>query len=299
MIVIEQTPFHVRTTLDSLHVLLQQKASEKKIGLKFHIDKNIPDTIIGDPTRLMQILLNLADNAIKFTEQGSVEINANRLNATGDTVTIEFLVKDTGEGIPEDKFSVIFDRFTQVSAETTRKHGGTGLGLSIVKSLVALQHGTLSLKSEKNKGSVFSFTITYVIAKKAGELISSEIQSTDAPQQKALQILLAEDNPLNRLVVLKAFKNYGIEIDLAEYGKIAVEKMKEKHYDLILMDIQMPEMDGHEATRIIRNELKSGIPIIALTAHAMNEEKEKCFRSGMNDFVSKPFNAKDLYRQDR
>jgi len=293
--VIEQIPFSVRKIFESLQVLLQQKATEKKLTLIFDVDKEIPETLIGDPTRLMQILLNLSDNAVKFTEKGSVEISVTGQNSDDNTVTLQFQVKDTGEGIPEDKFPEIFERFTQVSAETTRKHGGTGLGLSIVKSLVELQNGTISVTSEPGEGSVFSFILTYPKAKPEQEISSLPLKQPPAEHERQLHILLAEDNKINQMLVLHVLKKYGISCDVADNGKIATEKMKEKKYDLILMDIQMPEMDGYDATRIIRNEFKSNIPIVALTAHAMNEEREKCLKLGMNDFISKPFDQKHLY----
>jgi len=304
MIAIEQTPFSIHTVFESLRVMLQQKVEGKHLHLELRADKDIPANVIGDPTRLMQILLNLADNAVKFTEQGSVGIYADVVSNTRDSVTISFQVKDSGEGIPEDKFSVIFERFTQARADTTRKHGGTGLGLSIVKSLVALQNGQLSLKSEKDIGSIFSFTLTY---KKVPQDITDapgeqpvpapvpQPLSADTEGKKLPLVLYAEDNLLNQVLVTKAMKPYGITVEMADNGQIAVDKLRNKHYDIVLMDIAMPKMDGHEATRLIRTELKSNVPIIALTAHAMNEERERCFQSGMNDFVSKPFDARDLY----
>ncbi len=304
MIVIEQIPFSIYTVFDSLKVMLAQKVEGKHLHLELRADKAIPQNVIGDPTRLMQILLNLADNAVKFTEKGSVGIYADVVSTTRDSVTISFQVKDSGEGIPEDKFSVIFERFTQAHADTTRKHGGTGLGLSIVKSLVALQNGQLSLKSEKDIGSIFSFTLTYKkvpqdikdVQEEAAIAAPVQQPQPETKEEKKLPLVLyAEDNLLNQVLVTKAMKPYGITVEMADNGAIAVEKLRQKHYDLVLMDIAMPKMDGHEATRLIRNELKSNVPIIALTAHAMNEEREKCFQSGMNDFVSKPFDAKDLY----
>jgi two-component system, sensor histidine kinase len=294
MITLEKIPISIRSILGSIHVLLQQKAMEKNLAFNFNIDKDIPEEVIGDPTRLTQILSNLIDNALKFTEKGSVEVQAMIANNSEESVAIEFRVKDTGKGVPEDKQAIIFERFTQVSAETSRRYGGTGLGLSIVKSLVELQQGTISLKSELNKGSLFSFTITFPKGKPhAADGQLQKPQPGNENEQK-IRILYAEDNALNQMLVMRFSKKFGFETETADNGQIAVEKLQQNHYDLVLMDIQMPEMDGYEATRVIRNELKSNIPIIALTAHAMSGEKEKCLGLGMNDFVSKPFDQKEL-----
>ncbi|MCD6010899.1 MAG: luxQ 1 [Flavipsychrobacter sp.] len=297
-IVLERIPFSIKDTVESLKVLLQQKAEEKKLALWLNVDANIPEKVIGDPARLMQILLNLSDNAIKFTEKGSVAISVSRLDSSDDDlISLEFKVKDTGKGIPEDKFAEIFERFTQVSAETTRKHGGTGLGLSIVKGLLELQNGTLSLQSKEGDGTLFTFNINYGKASTVIAITDAQKQTPHPREDKdaPLNILVVEDNPINQMLAMHVLKKYKLNADLAENGEMAVAKMKEKHFDLILMDIQMPIMDGYEATRIIRNELKSNIPIIALTAHAMSEEKEKCLGMGMNDFISKPFDQKHLY----
>lgn len=293
-IVFENIPFSVNKIFDTLHVLFQQRAEDKKLDLNFHVAKNIPHLIVGDPTRLNQVLSNLIDNALKFTEKGLVEILALPRDENEETITIEFRVKDSGKGIPANKQAIIFERFTQESAETTRKYGGTGLGLSIVKNLVELQNGNLSLKSEVNIGSVFSFFITYKKNKASRERHEDDTPIADTTERKKLHILYAEDNQLNQMLVLQFSKKFGFDTEIAANGKIAVDKMREKRYDLILMDIQMPEMDGYEATRIIRAKIDSTIPIIALTAHAMSGEKEKCLALGMNGFIIKPFDPKEL-----
>jgi len=294
-IVIEQIPFSIREAFNSLNILLQHKAREKNIGLKFDIDKQIPESLLGDPTRLMQMLLNLSDNALKFTEQGSVEISAALEQQTGDVARIAFTVADTGKGIPPDKLSAIFERFTQASAETTRKHGGTGLGLSIVKSLVELQKGTISVNSTVNGGSAFSFVISYKTD--PATVQSRPEQKTEVKNEgrRRLNILIAEDNKMNQILAVTVLSKYGFNAEVAENGKIAIDMLQRDKYDLILMDMQMPEMDGYEATRYIRNVLKDNIPIIAFTAHAMSGEKDKCLALGMNDYISKPFDAKDLH----
>ncbi|MCW3122241.1 MAG: hypothetical protein JWQ38_1733, partial [Flavipsychrobacter sp.] len=196
---------------------------------------------------------------------------------------------------PDDKQAMIFERFTQASAETSRQHGGTGLGLSIVKSLVGLYDGIISVQSEVGKGSVFSFTITFPKQKTVPTQVQQLAQrDNDKEQTRKIRILYAEDNVLNQTLVKHFSKNYGFELETADNGKIAIEKLKLKEYDLVLMDIQMPVLDGYEATTVIRKELKKDIPVIALTAHAMSGEKEKCLGLGMNDFVTKPFDPKDL-----
>ena len=298
-IVIEEIPFSVKETFTSLNVLIQQKAQEKGLALKFDTSNNIPETLVGDPTRLMQILLNLTDNAIKFTQSGAISITAHLQKHAEGFATIEFRVQDTGEGIAPDKLSMIFERFTQARAETSRRYGGTGLGLSIVKNLVELQEGKISVQSEMNKGSAFIFDITYGLPKGTVNAPATEAKSETpiVKLNRTLRILLAEDNKMNQMLATIVLKKFDFETDIAENGKIAVDMMQEKQYDIILMDMQMPEMDGYEATRIIREELKNNIPIIALTAHAMSDEKEKCLALGMNDYISKPFDAQDLYKR--
>lgn len=295
-IVIEQIPFSVREAFDSLSILLQQKAREKNIKLKFEIDERIPESLLGDPTRLMQMLLNLSDNALKFTEQGSVRISAELEQQTSDAATIVFTIADTGRGIPPDKLSAIFERFTQASAETTRKYGGTGLGLSIVRSLVELQKGTITVNSTVNEGSVFKVIISYKIDLTANAQNRKE-QNSEVKKsgRRQLNILIAEDNKMNQILAVTVLSKYGFTADVAENGKIAVDMLQQNKYDLVLMDMQMPEMDGYEATRYIREVLKDDIPIIAFTAHAMSGERDKCLALGMNDYISKPFDANDLH----
>jgi hypothetical protein len=294
-IVIEQIPFSIREAFNSLSILLQQKAREKNIKLKFDIDRRIPESLLGDPTRLMQMLLNLSDNALKFTERGSVEISATLDKQTEDTARVAFNVADTGKGIPADKLSAIFERFTQASAETTRKHGGTGLGLSIVKSLVELQKGSISVSSTVGGGSVFTFVISYKIDPANVHGRQQQDAEVKRAGKKQLNILIAEDNKMNQILAVTVLSKYGFTADVAENGKVAIEMLEQNKYDLILMDMQMPEMDGYEATRYIRNVLNDNIPIIAFTAHAMSGEKDKCLALGMNDYISKPFDAKDLH----
>lgn len=291
----EQIPLSVRNIFKTINIILSPKASEKHLSLSFHIDPNVPLHVLGDPTRLNQILTNLIDNAIKFSEKGSITVNAVATEETDSSATVLFTVSDTGNGIPDDKINRIFDLFTQASEETSRQYGGTGLGLSLVKKLVELQNGTVSVQSKIREGSMFSFKLPF---KKipAADIAAAAINK-QPEQKRAARILVAEDNLLNQMLVQHFSSKHGFETDVAENGKIALEKLKANSYDVILMDIQMPEMDGYEATTIIRDVLKSDIPIIAFTAHALDGEKEKCISLGMNDFITKPFDPADLYNK--
>jgi signal transduction histidine kinase/CheY-like chemotaxis protein len=297
-IIIEQIPFSITHVFEGVRVLMSRKAVEKRLELKVSVDAQIPGTLLGDPMRLTQVLLNLTDNALKFTEKGEVALSATMVKTTDQAITVQFRIADTGVGIVPEKLPIIFDRFTQGSTETTRKHGGTGLGLSIAQSLVDLQGGNIAVESKIGQGTVFAFSITYTRAKPEQTMVTVNKKRDQVVERaEPIWVLLAEDNPVNQSLVVYVLKKSGIETDIADNGAIAIEKMKSGNYDLVLMDIQMPEMDGYEATSIIRKELHSNIPIIALTAHALNEEKEKCLRLGMNDYLSKPFDPKELYNK--
>lgn len=296
----ETIDFDLSEQIKSVYTTIKLNADEKGLALKYTIADDVPVKIIGDPYRLNQILLNLAGNAIKFTENGSVMINVSTIERSDARVKIKFEIKDSGIGIAQDKLDYIFNMFTQESSSTTRKFGGTGLGLAICKKLVELQGGTIHVESETGKGSAFSFILSYGI-----QQIDSINEQTEIPvdyhtaQLKNISILLAEDNEFNQMVAVDSIQDAieGVQIDLAKNGKEAVEMVKQKQYDLVLMDIQMPEMDGHEATRIIRKNPDAkinSIPIIAITASVIKAEVDKCFESGMNEFVGKPFSTEEL-----
>jgi len=296
-LIFEQIEFRVSHVISTLTQLILGKTTEKNIKLTKVIDKKIPDCLIGDPVRLNQILLNLVGNAIKFTEHGEVKIVVDLVSEIEDNVKLKFSIIDTGIGVSADKLSVIFEGFTQASSETTRKYGGTGLGLAIVKQLVELQNGTISVQSEVGKGSTFSFTLTFkksLLECKTKDVVENDVKTENMEE---LNVLLVEDNLLNQVLAKKVLANWKWNTEVAENGLIALEKVKENNFDLILMDIQMPEMDGYETTRNIRkmyDPLKCNIPIIAMTAHALVGEAEKCIAAGMDEYISKPFDTKVL-----
>ncbi|MBG6185727.1 response regulator [Flavobacterium sp. CAN_S2] len=288
----EAVDFSLSKTVNSVIELLCPNAKEKKIKLLYDIDPDINDNLIGDPTKLSQILVNLVGNALKFTEKGYVEVVVTEMLETETDSLIKFSVIDTGIGIPKDKIDSIFESFNQASNETTRKYGGTGLGLTITRKLVELQGGKITVESVVSKGSEFSFSLEYKKAQK-GTANNTKLKNVAiAPDfLKDIKILLVEDNELNQLLAVKVFGKWDKQIDIADNGKIAIEKITNNDYDIILMDIQMPEMDGNELTYHIRTKMgdKSAVPIIALTAHATLEEEKRCLQNGMNDYLSKPY----------
>ncbi len=278
----------------------QLKAEAKGVSLTSEIDKNIHSVLTGDPVRLNQILINLIGNAIKFTEKGEVKVKVKMLEDDDKKVKLEFKVEDTGIGIPEDKLESIFESFTQASSATTRKYGGTGLGLTITKQLIELQGGKVSVVSTPGVGSTFSFSL--VIKKGVLETAAEEVIETNkiAFPFSDVKILLVEDNLINQKVASYTLTKKGASVEIANHGKEAIVLIEKNRYDIILMDIQMPEMDGFETTQYIRNSVKESIsktPIIAMTASALISEKNKCLASGMNDYISKPFQAKELYEK--
>lgn len=292
----EVHPIDIQALFSSIHVMLAPKAKEKNLQLSFRNDSNIPNAILGDPTRLTQIILNLVGNAIKFTQDGSVDVSAKLIGREKEEIQIEFSVKDTGIGIPANKLETIFERFTQAEEHTTRKFGGTGLGLNIVKQLVELQGGNITVNSKEGQGSEFKFVLTFSTS---GEVVAAatkkKVGADELEQLRKLKILVVEDSPINVKFIFALFENNGITADHAENGKAAIEKMAETDYDIILMDIEMPEMNGYETTTHIRGVLESSVPIIAMTAHTMAGESEKCLQMGMNGYISKPIREDLLF----
>ena len=295
-LVIEKIPFHLSGLVDSLRIMFAEKAKQKNIGFEVALDPQIPEMIFGDPTRLTQILVNLINNAIKFTETGSVKLSCELKSVEHDMAQLVFRIKDTGIGISADKLETIFERFNQGNKETTRKYGGTGLGLSIVKDLVELQNGEIRVKSKPGSGSEFIVTISYPISYESDSTVVAGITSEFAPlSDHKLLVLLAEDNELNQKLAKTYLQGFGLLVEVAENGELAIEKLREKKFDLVLMDIQMPKLDGYHTAQKMRQELKLKTPVIAMTAHIMSGEKEKCISFGMNDYISKPFKEADLY----
>ena len=295
----ERINFKLSELISTLTDLMLPKSVEKGVKLSVNIDPTISDNLLGDPTRLNQILLNLVGNAIKFTEKGEVKISARPLWEDEENLELKFSVTDTGIGIEEHMFETIFDVFTQTASDTTRKYGGSGLGLAIVKQFVEKQGGRVGVESTLGKGSTFWVTLSF---KKAAEPVAPEhapvADNTPQRSTEGLRILLVEDNKLNQLLASKALSDWNCIVDVADNGLIALDKLSKGDYDVILMDIQLPEMDGYEATRYIRSSFpppKCLVPIVAVTAHAMQTEAQKCRDAGMNGYISKPFSPKMLY----
>ena len=289
-----KVPFKLSSSISAMLHLFETKIYEKNLQLVKKYDPAIPEVVIGDPVRLHQIILNLVGNAVKFTSEGKITVSVNIVKEDAEKVTIEFAVTDTGIGISESKLGNIFDDFQQATSGTSRLYGGTGLGLAIVKQLVEPQGGTISVKSKVGEGSTFAFILTFLKTDaKAETEIDMGVELQDGI--KNVKILVVEDIALNQLLMKTLIEEFGFEMDIAGNGKIAIEKLQKNSYDIILMDLQMPEMNGFEATEYIRNKMNSQIPIIALTADVTTVDVEKCKAVGMNDYISKPIDDKLLY----
>jgi two-component system CheB/CheR fusion protein len=286
--------FNIFESISDIFYLFESKCAEKNLKLEQQYDTRIPEYIVGDCMRLRQILLNLISNAIKFTEAGKIILSVKMLNQDSEKTTLEFTLTDTGIGIPKNKLAHIFDNFEQASTDISRLYGGTGLGLAIVKQLVEHQGGTLIIKSEEGKGSTFGFIMDF---EKFGTETASDIETISNAIEgiENVKVLVAEDIPLNQLLIKIILEEFGFQCDIAENGKVAIEKLKENDYDIVLMDILMPEMNGFEATDYIRNTMNSKIPIIALTADVTTVDVQKSKTIGMNDYISKPIDEKLLY----
>jgi CheY-like chemotaxis protein len=290
--------------LDDVSRLISVQANAKNLTLNVTVARGVPDWLEGDAGRLRQILINLCGNAIKFTQAGQVDLDVRGEPVESGHAVIRFAVRDTGIGIPANRLQTLFKPFSQVDASTTRKYGGTGLGLSIVKRLAEMMGGEAGVKSRENVGSTFWFTARLSIA-------SAPAITEDGLAQRILEgvatrseagtkycILLAEDNAVNEMVARRALERLGYQVDCVSDGRAAVEAWGRRQYDLILMDCQMPELDGYEATREIRARESDGqhIPIVALTAHAMRGDDIKCKAAGMDDHLTKPLDRSELDR---
>lgn len=293
---IENLGFGIVDLLESLYYSQKIIADTKKIDFRYSADSSVPKILRGDPYRLNQILTNLVNNAIKFTQNGFVELTVKLHEKAENKYWIIFSVRDTGIGIAEDKLGEIFESFTQADTSVTRRFGGTGLGLTITKSLVKMMNGELAVRSTLGEGTEFTVVIPFEEGKTVEVNIEQDFD-TQSLELKGIHVLLVEDNRINKLLVSTLFDKWGVNYDWAENGEEAIEFLKKKEFNLILMDVQMPVMSGLEATQIIRQVLKLELPIIALTAHAFKEDAKKCIDSGMDDVIVKPFDPFLLYNK--
>ena len=296
---IEKIDFNLTEILDNIKVLFKYQVAEKGLILQIGVDADVPKVLCGDPYRLNQILVNLIGNAIKFTLSGGVDVKISVQEKRDKEILVSFEITDTGIGIATDKIGKMFDSFTQGSMTTTRKYGGTGLGLSITKRLLELQGGEISVESKVNNGSTFQFTIPY---KYSNATSSTVFIDKDSKEYRSLlmgkKFLVVEDNEINQKVVKHVLQQAGGTVEVANHGLEAVAMLqKNSGYDIIIMDLQMPEMDGYAATKYIRSEMKLTNPIIAMTANALKGEREKCLAAGMNDYISKPFDFGYFYKR--
>jgi len=334
MMRVDARPFSVRELFHSVETLFRHRVKEKGLDFSVNVEDGVPDMLLGDATRLTQVLVNLISNSAKFTEKGGIGVRVS-MRGPGDggigsgglgiggpgggepgdggpggdgpgdggldrgggeagRVWLCVVVQDTGIGISREQQALIFERFSQAEGSTTRKYGGTGLGLAIVKELMALQDGQIEVESEVGKGTTFTFFIPYMLVD-AAPVVSEPFGSAE-PRMDGIAVLVADDNRMNQRLMEHLLRGAGISFEIVDDGRKAIDRLKEKPFHLVLMDIQMPVMDGYTASRMIREDLRSSIPIIAMTAHAMRGEREKCLESGMNDYLSKPIDAEELFR---
>lgn len=295
---LEKIDFNIRELINNLRKSMKYRAEEKGLELKSDVDEEVPDYLKGDSSRLNQILMNLLGNAIKFTEKGSISISVKLVKEDGQNVTIQFSVSDTGIGIAKEDQAHMFEHFHQVHSDASRKYGGTGLGLAIVKRLTELQHGKVWLESKVNEGSKFFVEIPMQIGSMKEKESEKRVTQKSGKFLEGKHILLVEDEILNQMVAKHLLENeLGAKVEIASNGKIAIDKLEHASYDLVIMDIQMPEMNGYDTTRHIRHKMaepKSKTPILAMTAHAFQEEKIKCKEAGMDEFISKPIRIAEL-----
>jgi len=295
---IERQPFEIAKCIEDVMDLLMPIASEKYLSINYHIDDDIPENILGDATAVSQILINLMGNSVKFTDRGEVSVFVSRGSTENEKIKIFFSVRDTGIGIPQDRMDSLFQSFSQVDMSTTRRFGGTGLGLAISKRLVQLMGGTIWAESEIGKGSTFCFTIEAEAATPDQSTDTNATRNEGELQSQIigqLRLLLAEDNLVNQKVALLMLKKLGIRADVAANGREVLQALERQDYDVVLMDVQMPEMDGFETAKAIRERWQNGSPhIIAVTAHALEGDRKRCIEAGMDDYISKPVRLEEL-----
>jgi hypothetical protein len=293
-ITFEEIEFDLNESLKQVKELFSFSSSEKHITIQTNVDSDIPKIISGDPYRLNQVLANLMSNAIKFTEEGVIELSVKKIEEKGSSIHVNFSVKDSGIGISEDKVTSIFESFTQADKDITRKYGGTGLGLTITKKLIELMGGQINVQSKMGEGSVFSFDLWYSKSSKSNS--KGRIKESWNNNLAGLKSLVVEDNKMNQMIVTRFLEKEDIHADVVDNGLKAIEFLKNNTYDIVLMDLQMPEMDGFETSEYIRKKLKiTDLPIVAFTASSSSDIENKVLEAGMNDYIVKPFEPSSFY----
>jgi hypothetical protein len=305
---LERMPFSLRETFDAVTRAFSVQAAQKGLNFNSRIALEMPDILLGDQGRLRQVIINLIGNAIKFTATGTVRLEVAQVSRDDSSIGLQFTVSDTGIGIPKHKLGVIFEAFAQADGSTARTYGGTGLGLAISSRLVELAGGKLWVESELDRGSKFHFTTVFELPARASEMENTDLEDEAqslaervAREEKArgFHILVAEDNPINQKLAVRLLEKKGYRATVAENGLVALACLETQRFDMILMDVQMPEMGGLEATRSIRERERIAgghIPIVAMTANAMKGDRERCLESGMDDYVSKPVLPEEMFR---
>jgi signal transduction histidine kinase/ActR/RegA family two-component response regulator len=317
MMRIESAPFSIREIVRVVQTMFTEKMNEKGLQFSLALDESIPDSLTGDATRLTQILANIIGNAVKFTPAGRIRMEVNNKGLDGTSIRVGFVIRDTGIGIAREKLSEIFERFRQAEDSITRTYGGTGLGLSIVKDLVNLQHGDIGVESEPGRGTVFSITIPYKVtavqasrrAEPARAIGAVDVVGVAGATEASgpggavggigpvgAKVLVVEDNKMNQNLLRHLLTGWKLSFDMVDSGIEALEKLWAGSYNLVLMDVQMPGMDGYATTREIRSKLKLDTPIIAMTAHAAPGDREKSLHHGMNEYIAKPIDERELFR---
>jgi signal transduction histidine kinase/ActR/RegA family two-component response regulator len=302
---LEENDFSLRDLMDELAEMFAGQVAEKGLVMTHHLDPDIPPRLRGDPLRLRQVLINLVNNAVKFTEEGEIALRAAMEKIEAEQVRLRFRVRDTGIGIPAAERSQLFSTFTQADSSTTRKYGGTGLGLAISKRLATLMGGDIRIDPPRETGlatgTQFSFTAAFTVPDHAADpfkpAVPEPVQDGFGLDLSGCRILLAEDNRINQEVALEMLRQSGVAVDVVEDGVGAVDAVRKRSYDAVLMDVQMPVMDGLEAARAIREEQpREALPIIALTAHALDGDRKRCLAVGMNDYLPKPIDPDQLFQ---
>jgi signal transduction histidine kinase/CheY-like chemotaxis protein len=295
---LEHAAFSLRAAVEKVVKTLRPRAQEKGVGLICHMPESLPDHLIGDPMRIRQILMNLVDNAIKFTSAGSIVVRVEVMEQSPESIRLEFFVSDTGIGIAPEDQSRIFMSFTQADSSTTRNYGGAGLGLAISRKLVEMMNGQIRVESRLNQGSIFHFTIRLkILQDSSSEPVSAERYTLAPIPERVLRVLLVEDTPTSQKVAEYLLERRGHMVEIAIDGGKALELIEQKNFDVVLMDVQMPVMDGFQTTAAIRalpDPIKAGLPIIAMTAHTLKGDAESCLAAGMDAYIGKPIQAEEF-----